>query len=348
MHIYRVFLRDNADGDLFELFPKSYQFTDELNKESRATFILAYEVVKEIADYYGENILNLLSSTLMEIYVERDGTKIFYGVLTRFEITPLKDGSRSIVLEAVNWFGLFNKRIVGVPKTTYTGTDAGQIAWDLIDDSQNSDSPYSDWGITQGSITASVNRDRTYRFDRIYDVIIALSNSNLDNGFDFEIDTLKQFNVYYPQKGANKPNVIFNDANVYSYRWKKPLVLELTNKVHVQGAGFNDDVLYTTRTAATGYRSPYGTLEERLNERTIETDSNLEEKGDRKLAEEQAPVIEFEITHEDNQIQWSDYLLGDNVKVDMPFLDMDNVYKRVVKRKFDMDESRPLITSELK
>jgi hypothetical protein len=348
MHTYRVFLRDDTTDDLYELFPKSYQFTDELNKESRATLILSYEILKETADYYGEDLLDLLSSKLMELYIERDGTKIFYGVLSKMEIVPLKDGSRSITLEAVSWIGLFTKRIVGVPKTVYSSTDAGQIAWDLINDSQTSDAPYSDWGITMGSITASVNRDRTYRFDRIYDQIVALSNANLDNGFDFEIDTLKQFNVYYPQKGQNRPNVVFNESNIYNYRWKKPLVLELTNKVHVQGAGFNDEVLYVTRTADAAYRSPFGTLEDRLNEKTIETTGNLASKGDRKLAEEQAPIIEFDITHEDDAIQWSDYLLGDNVKVNMPFLDMANVYKRVVKRKFDMDEGRPLIQIELK
>lgn len=105
-----------------------------------------------MADYYGEDLLNLLSSQLMEIYIERDGTKIFYGVLSKMEISPLKDGSRSLTLEAVSWIGLFTKRIVGIPYTHYTATDAGQIAWDLIDDSQNSDSPYSDWGIPKAPL----------------------------------------------------------------------------------------------------------------------------------------------------------------------------------------------------
>lgn len=339
MATYRVILKDPSDGTLWELLPISYSFVEELNKEPIAKITLSFNELDRLAEIYSTTVMAMFSAAIRELYIERDGTKIFYGVVSDLGVETAEDGKLNFVVKAVGFFGLFVKRIAGIPKRVFSSTDAGTIAWTLIDESQDSDTPYSDWGITQGSITSSVNRDRTYRFDYIKDSIIRLSNENLDDGFDFDIDNNKQFNIYYPTKGASKPNIIFDDKTLDDYRWRKPLILGLTNKVYALGEGFNDDVLYVTRTAATAYRTPFGTLEEALRETDIKTTATLNAKGDRKLADEKEPIIDLEGYHYDGlNFGFDDYNLGDTVVVDLPKLDLDEESKRVKQREFTVGE----------
>lgn len=341
IHTYNIYVK-NAAGKIWEIFSKDFSIVDELNKESTAKISLSFNEFKKIATATNTTVMGVFTSAFMEIYIERDGTKIFWGALTSFEVQPTNDGEMNIAISATSWFGLFQKRICGIPSRIFSATDAGAIAWTLIDESQTSDSTYSDFGITEGSITASKNRDRTYRFDNVKDSIIKLSNNNLADGFDFEIDNTKAFNVYYPTRGTSRPNIVFDFRTLSGFKFKKPLLFDLTNKVHVIGAGENDDVLYTTRTAGTSYRGDWHTLEASRQERDIEQLVTLQDKGDRTLAEDQTPIIEFSAEHYDDQIQWSDYALGDTLKVNLPDLGMSNESKRAYKRELLMESDKSI------
>lgn len=336
---YKTIISDPSSGDIYEIRPDDITIIWELNKEAVARFRFSFEEVQAMADTYNQSVLNIFSDALTEVKFYRNTTLIYLGVIVEMKVLPSNQGERLVEIETVDYFGLFNKRIAGIPVTHYTATDAGAIAWDLIDDSQNSDSPYSDWGITQGSITSSKNRDRTYRFDNIHDSIIALSSENLNDGFDFEIDVNKEFNVYYPTKGQDRPNVVFNTRTMKNYTWKKPLVLDLTNKVYVTGEGFNDDVVYETRTAATGYRSPFGTLEEVLQTYNVTETTTLQDKGDQKLTDEQEPLVGVGVEHWDdpNLIPYSDYNLGDTVRLDLPDLGLNEASIRVMRRELRLE-----------
>ena len=338
MATYEVIVTDPATGKLWEIFPKSYNFTEKLNSESTATFNLSFEELKLIASRNQTTVINIFTAALREIYITRNGTKIFYGVVTNFDVSPGDVGEENVTVKAMGFFGLFKKRLVGKgTETRYTATDAGQIAWDLIDDSQNSDLPYSDWGINMGSITASVNRDRGYLFDVIYDQIIALSNENLDNGFDFEIDNTKAFNVYYPTKGQLRNTVVFDERTLTGYRYYKSVILDMVNKVEVVGEGFNDAINFEERVAGTSYRTPFGTLEEKLDARNTTEDATLQDKGDRELTLNRDPVISLtDVSHFDNTILWTDYNLGDTIIVNLPELGISNEQKRVIERAFTM------------
>lgn len=335
---YRVYVQNVASGSKYELVPSKMTFTETLNKERRGEFSFIYRDLEARATYYDVTVFEMLGSVLTDIWIERDGVKIFLGAITKLYIDP--DFNTKLVLKvvAVDYFGLLAKRIVGVPVTTYTSTDAGEIAWDLIDDSQNSNTPYSDWGITEGSIATSVNRDRTFRFDKIYDAIRKLSSDEVKNGFDFEITPAKEFNVYYPTKGQSRPNLIFTPENASDWSWEKPLLLEMTNKVHVVGQGFNDDVVYATRNAINAYKEPFGLLESVLSERDVILQATLESKGDRLLELERESLIEFSLSHYDASIGWDEYNLGDTPVVDYPQLGMSRVGKRAIERKFTWDE----------
>jgi len=336
--VYEVIIKDPSTDDIWELIPRSYNFTETLNKEPKATFTFSFEEIKKTADTNDTTVVNMFTAALREIYISRNGTKIFYGVITDFDVDPEAGGSRKVTVKAMGFFGLFKKRIIGIGvEEYYSTTDAGDIAWDLIDNSQLDDYPYSDWGITEGSITASKNRDRGYLFDNLYDSIIKLSNDNLADGFDFDIDNTKQFNVYYPTKGTSRPNVVFDDRTMNKWAYSKQLISGMVNQVHVLGEGFNDDILYETRTAGTSYRTPFGTLEEKLDARNVSVATTLQDKGDKRLALAKDPVITVKnVEHFDDGIAFTDYNLGDTVVINLPELAVNSVSKRVRERTFTM------------
>lgn len=347
---YQVMVRDPVAETVWEVVPKSYNFTEKLNQEPIGTFYLSFDEIAQMAERNGTTVLSIFTSALREIYVERNGVKIFYGVVTDLEVGPVGEGEKSLTIKAMGYFGLFKKRIVGVgSEVVYSATDAGEIAWDLIDDSQGSDTPYSDWGITEGTIQASKNRDRTYLFDNIYDSIVRLSNNNLAEGFDFEIDNNKAFNVYYPTKGVDRPALTFDERTSAGWKYKKRLILDMANKVYSLGEGFNEDVLYETRTASTALRTPFGTLEEKIQAYDVTETATLQDKGDARLAEAASPPIILDsLSHYDDSIQYSDYDLGDTVRANFPDLEITDDSYRIIERRFTMDDKNvALITNKV-
>jgi hypothetical protein len=347
---YEVIIKDPSTSDIWEVIPKSYNFTETLNREAKATFNFSFEELEKMAEANETTVINVLTAALREIYINRNGSKIFYGVITDFDVEPDGQGGKNLSIKAMGFFGLFKKRLVGIgTEVYYAATDAGAIAADLIADSQASDGTYSDWGITAGSITASKNRDRGYLFDNIYDSIIKLSNDNLEDGFDFDIDVTKQFNVYYPIRGQARPNVVFDQYTMAGWHYSKQIFSGMVNKVYAIGEGFNDVILYETRLAAVGYRSPFGTLEEKLEAREVTEVATLQDKGDRRLLEAREPKITLsDITHYDDGIKLTDYNVGDSIVVNLPELGLANTSKRVIERTFTMATPKSIAECKLK
>ncbi len=341
---YGVFIKDPTTGYIIELVPKSYSFTDEINKESTAKFVLAFEDIQKIAVAYGTTVMAVFTSAFREIWIERNGVKIFWGAVSNFQVSPDGQGGKTINIDGLSWFGLFNKRKCGIPKRIFTGVDAGTIAWTLIDENQASDGSYSNLGITQGAHPTTKNRDRTYSFDNIKDSIIRLSNNNLADGFDFDIDNTKQFNVYYPTKGTDLPDVVFDERTLANWLYKKSLIGSLTNKVYALGAGQNDDIIYVTRTSGTTPRTNWFTQEEVIKEQDVIETATLNDKGDALLDLNEEPTPNFAPEHYDKEdlIQWTDYSIGDTVRLDMPDLGYNLASVRVIKRDFTMDTSKSI------
>jgi hypothetical protein len=352
MATYEVIIKDPATGTIWEVIPKSYNFTEKLNLEPTASFTFSFEELKKMAERNGTTVLAIFTSALREIYINRNGAKIFYGIITDFEVAPGGVGEKNLSVKAMGFFGLFKKRLVGIGvEEVFSATDAGEIAWTLIDNSQLDDAPYSDWGITEGSITASKNRDRRYLFDNVYESIVRLSNNNLADGFDFEIDNTKAFNVYYPTRGQDRPTITFDERTAASWKYKKQLILNMANIVYAVGEGFNEDVQFETRTASTALRTPFGTLEEKLEARDVSEAATLQDKGDARLAEGSSPPVELDsLSHYDDAIAYSDYNLGDTIRANYPDLAINDETYRVVERTFTMatPQSIGLVSNKVK
>lgn len=346
--MFSLFIKNTQNSYIYEAPFASLSFTEELNKGSDFQASFNYSQLDEIAKRYGTDCLFLLTGGFREIWLNKDTNKLFYGAITDFDMNKTSDSELGINIAAVNFFNLFNKRRTGA-KRIFTSTDAAQIAWTLINESQTSDSPYSDLGITAGLLPTVVNRDQTYRFANIKEEIINLSNNNLNSGFDFEIDTLKKFNVYYPIKGSIRSNIVLDDANIMEWRIRKPMILSLTNKIYVTGDGMNDDVLNTTRTSDSSYRTVFGTLEDVLSARDVTVLQTLQDKGDKYLLENQSPRVELTISHIDDSPDMLNYSLGDTLKINIPEANIVNQYMRVYKRSFTLDNGElPIVTLTLK
>lgn len=326
---YRVFITDRSTSEIWELPFLSIRFTEELNKDKDADFSFDLEIIDTFLDEVGITIDSITSAAIRHIYIEdEEENVVYYGVLS--DQNESKDSKKSykLTLASVGVFSMLQKAIVGKPLKEYLATDAGAMSWDMIDEYQNSDAPYSNLGITEGSITATKNRDRTLRFRRIKDVIEKMSAEYLEDGFDFDVDNSLAFNVY-AQKGSERPEIILEDGfNILTWTLHKPLVSALTNKVYVIGAGQNDDdLLWVTREAAATYKSSFGLLEEVLSEKEIITTDTLNDYGDKLLSDEQAPKYGLVVTLTDESPMLTDYSVGDWLKVRIAKKNIDAFYR---------------------
>jgi hypothetical protein len=109
----------------------------------------------------------------------------------------LNYGSNKIDIACVGWFELLNRRYIVDSNHTYTTTNEGQIAFELLDlaNSLSLESETRPTGIVEGSNTSTTARTRTYeRWANIGASIMELTE--VEDGFDFEIDPLtREMNI---------------------------------------------------------------------------------------------------------------------------------------------------------
>ena len=201
---WKFFIR-NSSGDYIASLvnARGRWFKESLNHGGSAGFIL------DTNDSLCTS--SILAINQNELVIHYKGQDLFGGQIST--ITKIADGNE-IYWEVVakHFFNLLEKRFCGYNKSTgisvpreFTTTDAGTIAWTLIDESQNEVN--GDFGITEGTLQTSLNRTKSYEKKNIAEAIVELADN--DYGFDFEITPDKVFNVYYPFKGTTKDNVVF-------------------------------------------------------------------------------------------------------------------------------------------
>lgn len=199
------FLIKDSSGDTIASLTnaKKRWFVERLNQQREAGFLLD-------ADDANCNATTL-SLGVNELHIYYLGTLKWAGQLaTARKIAKGNDIYWDVL--AKDWVSLLGKRFIGVEAVReFTTTDAGTIAWTTIDETQSLTN--GDFGITEGTIQASINRSVTYDRKNILELTRELSNMGKDGeasyGFDFEITPEKVFNVYYPYKGTIKNEVIF-------------------------------------------------------------------------------------------------------------------------------------------
>lgn len=330
---FKVEIR-NSDASLrWEIPFQSFDFAEELNRDKRATVRFNYEDIKAVADNTATTVRNILIGQYREVYILDDTTTIYAGYLAEPTISKSNSGEITVTVTSKGFFGLLKKRFTD-DSEIYSATDLSDIAWDLIDDAQNL--TYGDFGITRGADPTTRNADRTYRYDNIAEAIEKMSNLEIDDGFDFAINNSKQFDVYYPEKGTQRTNIILEEGfNIHQYTIRELFIDSMVNQVHVLGEGFGDDQLIETRDADNAYKSNFFLLQDKQAEVAIKTSATLQEKGDKVIAQRRQPrTIISNIAVHYNEPTFANYEVGDRIKIKIPSYEIDS-YFRLLSRRLD-------------
>jgi hypothetical protein len=153
-----------------------------------------------------------------DVAVYRNGSLLLRGRMIGSSIQNLAADQADMAVSIIDYRGLLKHRRLWSTSTAvasgYTSVDQAAIAWDLIADSQALTG--GGWGITQGiGATTGVVRTRSVGYytegKNLAEAIDDLSK--LSGGFDWEIDPLLAFNVYYPLRGGTQDFAISYDRS---------------------------------------------------------------------------------------------------------------------------------------
>lgn len=297
---------------------------------NRAEQIVLNFNLQNLEDYaraLGTNVLSLFQVDLNEVRIKRGANYLCAGQISHVQAAAGGD-DMTIEVRASGWLELFAKRYTDSSEV-YSSTDAGAIAWDLINDTQTS----STFGITQGTIQTSTSRDRTYEYKNIKDAIIQLSE--VINGFDFEFTYDKIFNVYYPRQGSSVPIEFEYGRNCFSIS----LPIDGTficNQAIVRGQGLGTQQLVQTRNNAAS-QTTYKLRQKILDYPDVKENATLQQHGDSELGINAIPTFTPQIVLMPNQdntqpIIKRDFWLDDSFTVKVPGSDFfaiaaNNVYR---------------------
>ncbi len=316
---WKAYIYDKNDVFVAELPFEGLTTYFELNAVSKATVRVNYHIFKDWMTKQGTTVENAISAGYRWVEIKRNTTIIFKGILTEASIQKF-EMDINLTLTFKGWLSYFERRFI---TKSYTGTDAGAIAWDLINTAQAE--TYGSIGITQGTINATVNRDRTYSNDEITKSLIHLSNSQIINGFEFEITNSKVLTVK-SRLGSDKPYLVFDKGNIKSWQADYKLSLLLTNKVKVLGEGIGDAQLTTTRQSTNTYPDKWYLLEDNISFLSVSEEATLQAHGDNYLDLNQDSSITFKITTIPNNIEPTEYDVGDAVMVHIEDI-IDDLYR---------------------
>lgn len=342
--IYTVILKHVASGDIYELPYKTVSYVEELNNGSQATFEFDYSTIKEqVCDPYTTNPKDLFTAVLSEITVKDSNNNVLWlGVISEYNRSKDASGNYSLQVAAIDYFSLLQKRRTG-SDDIFSGVDPATIPWSLINTSQLKTS--GNLGITQGTtVTTGLSVSVELKYADIKQAITDLSNYKVNGSFDFDIDTGKKLNLYYPTKGSLRSNIVFDDNNILAHAVKIPVVLNITNSVFVTGQGINNDIAQVNRQASAPIIAEYTLLEDVISDTQTADTSTLSAEGDRKLALEELPLYLITLKHSDD-VDLTTYGLGDTVVVNITEEQISYAQYRVKKRTVDIDQTGTMVAT---
>jgi hypothetical protein len=309
MSEYKYILWDFRTGQkeiLPEALNRSYSY--QLNRAGKASFSLPLttERLERFPLYIGVTRLLIYRATKL----------IWAGVI--WEITEdAQDDEGTVNVQCTEIFHILSEK--RYTSNTYSSTDAGQIAWGLINTTQGLTG--GNLGITQGTIQTTQNRDRQYFDEKIGEKIIQLTE--VINGFDFEItpsikvNTLGIFNVY-AKRGAtlNTFRLEYGEGlknNIQSWS-RKRTVSDMFNSIVVEGEGYGDIALKATTTDSSLINA-VGLLEGRKQEKSVNQQTTLNQKADEYIRVHKTEQPIYDITVNNAYNDFGKYDVGDIVPV---------------------------------
>ncbi len=327
---FKVLVQNSAGDKKWEVPIPNWSFTEELNKDRSATFDIDEQVVKAVADIYNQTVPFIFYSEYREIYIfDESNNRIYGGYVAEPNVYCDANGYKKRTITSKGFFSLLEKRLTNVPtdtKRVYTAQHASDIAWDLINYTQGLS--YGNLGITRGADPVDVANDRTYRYETIKRAIEKLSNNETKDGIDFEITAQKVFNAYYPEKGSQRAEIALVEGfNIFTYNIRTNFIEAMANQVVVFGEGQGDTMAVSKRDADNSYKASFFLLQQGLSEKDTETQTNLDRKGDKYLELYRAPRADITITCDYEEPLFTNYNLGDRLKLVIPSESINGYYR---------------------
>lgn len=300
---YTIEVRDKDGTKLGQFLNwKSLRFDKKLNSYGECSFDVP------VTD---DALRTLTALRRYQVFVYRDNVIVWAGEQAVRSSSLSAASDNLVTITCYDWLEQLNHRYTGA-NDRYSATDAGAIAWDLIDTTQGATN--GDYGITQGTIETTTPRDRSYQNKNIMEAIIQLSE--VEGGFDFEITHGKVFNVY-ERKGRDLSGAQVFDwaSNIEEVRLLTEDFSRPANEAIVLGAGFGSSQLRRVR-SDTSSQAVILLRQQRANEVDVSETGTLDAKGDALIAKWKKPILSLVFAQMPNTLPTIGTLeLGDTVKV---------------------------------
>ena len=170
-----------------------------------------------------------------------------------------------------------------------------------------------DFGITEGTIEATMDRDRTYQNQNIAEAIINLTN--VIEGFDFEITDNKVFNAKTLIGEDLTESVILDyGSNVLSCRITEDFSAPVNRAIVLGEASDDTELLRIERNDLTS-QTDIKLREDVATEWDVSETETLNEKGDAILRKYSTPLLKIDIDILPNTPNITQFSLGDLIMV---------------------------------
>jgi hypothetical protein len=313
---YKILVKDSSNITIgeFDTF-RNLKFGKRLNNYSNCSFDIPVNDLKAAS---------LVSLRRYTVWIYRDDDLVWSGEQALREGNLTNQGNNWATIHCFDWLEQLNSRYTDDYRR-FDVVDASEIAWTLIDETQTQTN--GSLGITEGTLEETMDRDRSYYNQNIYEAIINLSN--VYYGFDFEITNNKVFNTYV-FKGEDKTNdVIFQyGKNITSARIIEDFV-RITNRAIVLGEVDGEDSLQRIERNDTTSQGLYKIREYLINEMNITELDTFEEKGDSLLRKYKSPLFKIDIDLAKSSVSIVDFSVGDAIKLKIQtgIYDIDSDYR---------------------
>jgi hypothetical protein len=209
-----------------------------------------------------------------------------------------------------DWLYLFKDRYTA-QSVTYTGVDAGLIAWGMINTSQAKTN--GNLGIALGTIEETMDRTREYTNQNIMEAIINLSD--VLYGFDFEITNNKVFNVYSVKGSDLSESIILEyGRNLQNCQIDEDFS-NPCNSAIVLGEVIDGTELSRVERNDLVSQASYKLREMVLSADNVVDEDTLEEKGDALMAKYSTKLIKVDFEVCRGLISVTDFSLGDQIRL---------------------------------
>lgn len=152
----------------------------------------------------------------------------------------------------------------------------------------------ADFGITEGTIEATVNRDRTYYNQNVMEAIINLAN--VLSGFDFEITNNRVFNVYEVMGNDKTEDVVLEyGRNIASAKVFEDFTSPVNRGIVIGQSTDNLFTLIRVETDDTALQAEYKLREGLLSEMDVSETDTMEEKGGALIRKYGTPLFKIDI-----------------------------------------------------